>query len=140
MTIRLLALTFGFALVAGAAYAGPLPGGADTDSDGVEDAFDNCTAVSNTSQADADHNGCGDACSPPITCDGDANANVGPSDFALMLAQWQVLPAGSMDCDNNADVGPSDYAVLLAEWNNSVGPSGITSAQCNPATCMCIPQ
>ena len=48
MKAGLIALTFGFFLVAGlplAATAGPTPGGADGDGDTVEDAFDNCTTI-----------------------------------------------------------------------------------------------
>jgi len=69
MKASLIALTFGFFLVAGlplAATAGPTPGGADSDSDGVEDAFDNCTTIANPGQEDADHDGCGDDCDPAL--------------------------------------------------------------------------
>ena len=45
---------------------GPNP---DTDEDGVEDPFDNCTLVSNAAQKDLDVDGCGDV------CDGDFNNN-----------------------------------------------------------------
>ncbi|MBI1825027.1 MAG: thrombospondin type 3 repeat-containing protein [Planctomycetes bacterium] len=38
------------------------PPGVDTDGDGVCDDVDNCPAVANNSQADADHDGVGDAC------------------------------------------------------------------------------
>ena len=65
MKTGLLALTFGFFLVVGLpllATAGPTPGGADSDGDTVEDAFDNCTSVANAGQEDADHDGCGDVC------------------------------------------------------------------------------
>jgi hypothetical protein len=34
----------------------------DTDGDGIADAYDNCRATSNPTQADADHDGFGDAC------------------------------------------------------------------------------
>jgi len=147
MKVRLLALAFGFSLVAGVAYAGPLPGGADGDNDGVENAFDNCTAISNSDQADADHNGCGNACTESILRDGDGDTTVSVTDYGLLLAQWECggpnppCPSvNSMDCDGDTTVSGTDYGALLGEWENIVGPSGITSAQCNPATCVCTPQ
>ena len=144
MKVRLLAMGFGFFLVTGTAYAGPTPGGADGDSDGVENAFDNCTLVSNTNQADTDHNGCGNACSPPITCDtaGDMNLVVGFGDQAVIGMNFGMgVPAGSNgDCDGNGSVGGSDLAVFGMEFLNMVGPSGITTAQCDPSTCLCTPQ
>jgi len=56
MKVRLLAVAFGFSLVAGTAYAGPLPGGADTDADTVENAFDNCSLTRNANTPATDHN------------------------------------------------------------------------------------
>lgn len=38
----------------------------DTDSDGILDSTDNCPSVPNLDQADADDNGVGDACEPPV--------------------------------------------------------------------------
>jgi hypothetical protein len=110
MKVSLIALTFGFFLVAGlplAATAGPTPGGPDSDSDGVEDAFDNCTAIANPGQEDEDHDGCGDVCDPPLLC----------------------------DCDGNGGVGVSDFGILSAEWNQQKGPSGITNPSRDYAEC-----
>ncbi|MCU1377847.1 MAG: cartilage oligomeric matrix protein [Acidimicrobiales bacterium] len=45
----------------------------DADGDGVADAADNCPAVPNPAQADADTDGVGDACDPDV--DGDSVAN-----------------------------------------------------------------
>lgn len=61
------------------------PGGepVDTDADGVVDALDNCPAVANGGQADADNNGVGDACettpnrAPTAVLSAPASANVG---------------------------------------------------------------
>ena len=131
MKVSLIALTFGFFLVAGlplAATAGPTPGGADSDSDGVEDAFDNCTTIGNPGQEDADHDGCGDVCDPALLCDCDGNGGVGVSDFGIMVGQWGAIGAGlSCDCDGNGGVGVSDFGILVAEWGQLKGPSGITN-------------
>jgi hypothetical protein len=41
---------------------GPQPAPGDADGDGIPDAADNCPAVANADQADADHDGAGDGC------------------------------------------------------------------------------
>ena len=71
-----LALGLGILVAAGAAR------GVDSDGDGIENAFDNCLLVSNPDQLDGDQNGCGDACTRPITCDTDGNLAVGAEDRA----------------------------------------------------------
>ncbi len=116
-----------------------LGSGADADLDGVEDTFDNCTAAFNPEQVDVDHDGCGDACTEAITCDGDGDTSVAASDYALLMAQWEkTAPAtNSMDCNGDTVVSSADYATLLDEWDHAVGPSGLTSPLCNPATCQC---
>jgi hypothetical protein len=144
MKVRLLAMAFGFFLATGTAYAGPTPGGADTDGDTVENAFDNCTTVSNANQADSDHNGCGNACTASITCDaaGDMNLVVGSGDQAVIGMNFgmSVSPGTSGDCNMDGAVGAGDLAAFGMEFGNMVGPSGITNAQCDPATCLCTPQ
>jgi hypothetical protein len=142
----LLAVASGFFLVAGIAYAGPTPGGADTDGDTVEDAFDNCLDEANPSQADTDHNGCGDECTDPITCDvaGDMNLIVGGGDLAAIGANFtDSVPANTLgDCNGDGITGGPDLAQFGVEFMNlnRVGPSGITNAQCDPSTCLCTPQ
>jgi len=151
MKVRLMAISFGFFLVVGlpvTGFAGPVPGGADTDGDGVEDAFDDCTTTANADQADADHNGCGDACAfGTIACDSSGDGKVGSPDFTLFLAQlgndcdFQPSLSCTADCDGSNDnkVGGPDFTALIAELGNSQGPSGITSALCDPVTCGCTP-
>lgn len=140
MKIRLLALAFGFFLVAGTAYAGPTPGGADTDGDTVENAFDNCTAASNSTQTDTDHNGCGNVCT---VCNFDTNNSLaGGNDFLLIGMNFgMTVPAGTLgDCNGDGTVGGPDFLIFGPQFGMSTGPSGITSAQCNPLTCVCTPQ
>jgi hypothetical protein len=150
--------------VAGTANAGPAPGGTDTDGDGIEDAFDNCLLVSNPDQADTDTesfpsppfvpdihgfpaDGCGDACQPHVTCDtqpaGAPDFKVGGAEFSALLNQFgnvcPPLPAASCtaDCTGDNKVGGPDFAGVLQQFGNEVGPTGITTAQCDPATCPC---
>jgi len=149
MKVRLLALTFGFILAAGGAWAGPTPGGADTDADGVENAFDNCVATPNTTQTDTDHNGCGDACTQTVKCNftnAPGDPSVGLPDFLLLGMNFgmTVSPPGTQgDCSPatpDGVVGLPDFLALGMEFGHTVGPSGITNAQCTPSTCRCTPQ
>jgi hypothetical protein len=147
MRLKLMAATFGMFLVAGTAYAGPLPGGADTDGDTVENAFDNCTNTSNATQTDTDHDGCGDTCSQNIDCDNSGDTAVGTADFNTLRMNFgnSVTPGTSGDCAVPFDgvVGTADFNQLRMTFGNSrpagAGPSGITTAQCNTALCTCTP-
>ena len=138
MKVGLIALMSGFFLAAGlplAATAGPTPGGDDFDSDGVEDAFDNCTNDVNPGQEDADHDGCGDVCDPTLLCDCDGNGGVGVSDFGILSAQWGQSGDLSCDCDGNGGVGVSDFGILSMEWGLGKGPSGITNPSRDYSEC-----
>ena len=140
----LLVLGIGVLLAAGDAWAGPATAEADSDADGVNNSFDNCRVLANPSQADTDHDGCGNACQPAISCDlaGDMNYVVGAGDQAIIGMNFgmTVAPGTLGDCDGNGVVGASDLAALGSEFLNMVGPSGISTAQCHPSTCNCIPQ
>lgn len=137
MKVSLMALSIGFLLTLPmAAFAGPTPGGANGDTDGVEDAFDNCTTVANEDQADADHDGCGDACDPETSCDITNDGAVGIPDFSILLGQigndCNAFPSldCSADCEASPDniVGLPDFSTLLGQIGNVNGPSGITNA------------
>jgi hypothetical protein len=135
---RLLALAFGFFLVAGTADAGPpVPGRVDSDGDTIQNAFDNCTTVANPTQTDTDHNGCGDACTDVITCDVTGDLVVGAADL-LAIGMNFGMPAGP-DCNGDTVTGTPDVLIAGMEVGNSVGPSGITTAQCDPVSCICTP-
>jgi hypothetical protein len=145
MKVRLLAMAFGFFLCTGTAYAGPTPGGADTDGDTVENAFDNCTLVSNSTQTDTDHNGCGNACTQNIDCDFNGDLTIGAPDQIVVGSNFlDPVPTGTLgDCapgTGDGTVGAPDLIKIGSTFLNMVGPSGITSAQCDPSTCICTPQ
>lgn len=133
MRIRWMALVAGFGLVVGlplAATAGPTPGGADSDGDGVENAFDNCSSVSNIAQKDIDHDGCGDL------CDGDFNQDGagGVPDFAIFKASYGKIsgqPGYDARADMNCDgaVGVPDYGIFKPFcFGKTPGPSGIPTS------------
>jgi hypothetical protein len=124
-----MALLAGFCLVVGlplAAMAGPTPGGADGDSDGVENAFDNCTVKINADQKDVDHDGCGDTCD----ADFDQNGASGVTDFGILKSSFlkstgdpAYNAAADMDC--NGSVGIPDFGLFKNEFLTTAGPSGI---------------
>jgi hypothetical protein len=144
MKERLLSLVLGLLLIAGVpfmAMAGPAPGGADTDGDTVEDAFDNCTLVSNAGQDDADHDACGDACpaSPANPADITGDTQVGVPDYTALVGNWGGTTGGASDITGDTQVGVPDYTALVGSWGSSYslqnGPSGITNSSRDFGTC-----
>jgi hypothetical protein len=139
MHIRSLASAFGLwaALVLPlAAAAGPLPGGPDGDGDGVENAFDNCTASSNTNQADADHDGCGDVCDPNLPCDLTGDGVVGGPDYVALVGNFGCsTPVCTGDCTGDGITGGPDYVALVSQFGQAKGPSGITNPSRDFAEC-----
>ena len=144
MKLKLMTLAFGFCLVVGlplAAMAGPTPGGADSDADGVEDGFDNCTARANPTQVDTDHDGCGDFCDFDWNNDGIVKGG----EVALAASQF-LDPACSTPpgppffncvCDFNHDgvCKGGEVASVGAMFLKRSGPSGLPGR--NTAICGC---
>jgi hypothetical protein len=143
MKVRFTALLAGFGLVVGlplAAMAGPTPGGADADGDGVENAFDNCSSLGGlqADQKDYDHDGCGDRCDG----DFDQNGGAGLSDFLALKKAFNTSAGNpiydanpSIDMDCNGGVGLSDFLLFKVEFNTTAGPSGITNAGRDATAC-----
>jgi len=143
-----MTLAFGFCLVVGlplAAMAGPLPGGADTDGDGVENAFDNCTTRSNAGQVDTDHDGCGQFCDFDWNNDGVVKAGEvtkAASQFgSAACATPPGPPYNNCVCDFNQDgvCKAGEVTSIAASFGQKPGPSGITNAGCKPSLCQCTP-
>jgi len=129
MKISLMALVAGFCLVVGlplAATAGPTPGGANSDGDSVENAFDNCSSLSNAAQKDLDHDGCGDLCDGDFDQDGGAGLldfGVFKSAFGKSSGAPGYDARADMDCDGS--VGLLDFGFFKAEFGGAPGPSGL---------------
>jgi len=144
MKISLMALLAGFCLVVGmplAAMAGPAPGGPDSETptpDGVEDAFDNCTAAYNPDQKDTDHDGCGNMCD----ADYDQTGTTSITDFGTFKAGFPFgvgnpayNPNTDHDCSGTTSI--TDFGTFKAEFvaPGTPGPSGISNASRDPIAC-----
>jgi hypothetical protein len=111
-------------------FAGSSP---DSDSDGVPDAFDNCTNVANgpllataplcNAQQDADSDGYGQPCDADVNNDG----GVGLDDVNDLLGTLNTANAvNDLNCDGG--VGLDDINTGLAALNTAPGPSGLSCA------------
>ena len=91
----------------------------DTDGDGVADASDNCTLVTNPDQRDTDNDGFGNI------CDGDFN-NDGITNFLDLGQMKSVFFSASPDEDLNGDgaVNFVDLSVLKLNFFMPPGPAG----------------
>ncbi|MEL7448090.1 MAG: thrombospondin type 3 repeat-containing protein, partial [Pseudomonadota bacterium] len=97
----------------------------DTDEDGVSDAMDNCTAVANADQFDADGDGFGNACD----ADFDQDCVVSFQDLATMRESFfGENPLTDLDSDGTTNF--SDLGILRNAFFGVPGPSG-TVAACN---------
>lgn len=143
MKLNFVTLALGCFLAVGlpfAAIGGPAPGGPNSDADSVEDAFDNCTLVANQDQADADHDGCGDACDLPggsaeIACDLNGDGAVGIPDFTDLSNDFGCTGGCVGDCTGDGATGIPDFTLLSNQFGNQIGPSGISTANRDPVEC-----
>lgn len=137
MKISSMALVAGFCLVVGlplAATAGPTPGGADTDGDGVEDSFDNCLSDSNADQKDTDHDGCGNMCD----LDNNSDGVISSADFTAFKATYLkgegdpgYNPVFDATCEGV--VNSADFTIFKGSYLQSTGPSGFPVSQRLPS-------
>ena len=98
----------------------------DSDGDGVPDAVDNCSNVSNANQLDADGDGYGNL------CDADLNGSgtVTSADFGLLRsvlgqAAGFSATAAASDMNGSGTVTSADFALMRARLGSMPGPSGL---------------
>jgi subtilisin family serine protease len=133
---------------------GCLPGGADSDGDGIPDACDNCVSTFNPRQEDTDGDGAGDACDTctlvangPNTfpaddariqrdtdgdgfgnlCDADFNQNgiVDPTDFSTLKSLLGQPGHPQQDLNGNGIVDPTDFSIAKTLLGKPPGPAGV---------------
>lgn len=139
--LKLAPITF-FLLLA------PLPALAiDTDGDGIDDPFDNCTLVANN-QLDSDLDGFGNACDADYVATGGVqpgdNLTGGP-DFAVLAGRWGCrwddgtgcwdALAAAVDSNDDGVIGGPEFATFVTYFGKSPGPSGLActfSVPCTP--------
>jgi hypothetical protein len=106
----------------------------DFDSDGVEDAFDNCSIAVNTGQDDTDGDFCGNLCD----ADYDNSGIVGFSDFGRFANNCFAFPGepDELVCHvepiPNCTCGFADFGFFAGAFGKAPGPSGTT-----PGTTAC---
>ena len=121
MRFGLLASLLAFFLalgVAGTAFAGP--GLGDSDGDGWDDVFDNCTNDANASQLDVDADGCGNLCD----ADYNQDAAVDGSDFFDFRGGFLGTASGITDHTGDGTTDGADFFVFRGQFLAGVpGPS-----------------
>jgi hypothetical protein len=95
--------------------------GVDTDGDGVLDAADNCTLVSNATQLDTNGDGFGNACDPDL----DNNGVVNFIDISIFSGQFGSASGGDADFNGDGLVNFVDYSIVPAYVFGPPGPSGV---------------
>jgi hypothetical protein len=112
-------------------FAGSSP---DSDSDGVPDAFDNCSSTANgplaatpalcNAQQDFDVDGYGQACDPDVNNDG----GVGLDDVNDVLGAQGSGAGNASDLNCDGGVGLDDANIVLGSQGATPGPSGLSCA------------
>ena len=93
----------------------------DADSDGDENAVDNCALKRNENQRDTDGDGYGNQCDPDLDNDHDVDNN----DLNLMKGQFlRQNPNPNADLNGDGKVNFADLAVLKGFMGKAPGPNG----------------
>ena len=93
---------------------------ADADADGIGDACDNCTFALNASQRDTDGDGYGNSCDP----DFDQSGLVNFSDLAYLKSKFFSADPDA-DLDGDGSVSFVDLGILKSQFFGPPGPSGV---------------
>jgi hypothetical protein len=121
MKRTLIAVTLALLLWGAPALAGPVT---DSDGDGVNDRWDNCSDVSNVNQDDTDGDDCGNLCD----WDYDNTGLVGFIDFAAFSGAYGT---SDLEMDHTepvtGPVGFIDFATFSGAYGSTPGPSGTTA-------------
>ena len=102
----------------------------NSDTDQIDDPWDNCTLVDNPTQSDTDHDGYGNRCDGDLDQDG----YVGGPDFAKFAGAFgSSLEAGpawnpDVDCNDDNVIGGPDFACFAGQFSTGLGPSGLFCA------------
>jgi hypothetical protein len=100
----------------------------DTDSDGIRNGSDNCTLLSNASQADSDGDGYGNRCDADLNNNGATNAQ-DTSMFRPRLGTTTVPPVyDKADFNANGVVNAQDTSIFRTLLGSPPGPSGLACA------------
>lgn len=98
----------------------------DGDGDGVPDPVDNCSAVANATQRDANGDGYGNICDADLNNSGGVTA----TDYAILRSvigqsATSSATAAAADLNGSGSVTATDYAILRSKIGSSPGPSGL---------------
>ena len=104
--------------------AGNIPSAVDQDADGINDWTDNCSAVPNELQLDADGDGYGNRCDTDL----DNNCFTGFTDLSLFANEFGAKGINAADFDESGFVGFDDLSILAGFFGAAPGPSGIAFA------------
>lgn len=110
----------------------------DQDLDGACDGFDNCAAVANEGQQDADRDGFGNACDADLDDDGVVSlADLG----AVLTCLGRAVPGAGpesdpycreSDLDSDGEVGSDDLGTVQSLLGTLAGPSGLSCSGTKP--------
>jgi hypothetical protein len=103
----------------------------DTDTDGIPDIYDNCSAIANGAaqtagvgnQIDGDGDGIGNICDTDFDQDGATLSG----DLGILKGSFGAANS-IVDVDNDGAVLSGDLGILKANFGSAPGPSGIACA------------